>query len=439
MRRYINRDRFPPKDAIRIEELVNYFDYDYPQPQGEDPFSIITEYSDCPWNEDHKLFHIGLQGKEIDIQDAKPNNLTFLIDVSGSMNSPDKLELLVKSFKLLVNNLGDDDRVAIVVYAGKAGLVLPSTLGRNRGKILKALNKLRSGGSTAGGAGIKLAYKIAEENFVKEGNNRVILATDGDFNTGVSSTSEMVRLIEENRDKGIFLTVLGFGTGNLKDGRMEQIADKGNGNYYYIDNIMEGKKVFINEMGATLFTIAKDVKIQVEFNPGKVKAYRLLGYENRMLKKEDFNDDKKDAGEIGAGHTVTALYELILSDSESDVEIPDVDDLKYQKVKPSSKQNSNELLTVKFRYKKPDGKKSKLIERPVNARKIRFSKTSDHFRLSAAVAEFGLLLRDSKYKESSSFNDVLDLARNAKGNDDFGYRAEFIRLAEMVTLIESGR
>jgi len=438
MRRFINSNRLPPKDAVRIEELINYFDYDYPQPRGEHPFSIITEYADCPWNEKHKLFHIGLQGKKMDLQDVPNSNLTFLIDVSGSMSNNDKLPLLIKAFKMLVKNLNNDDRISIVVYAGAAGLVLPSTPGNKKEKILDALENLKAGGSTAGGAGIKLAYKIAEENFLKDGNNRVILATDGDFNTGVSSTSEMIRLIEESRDKGIFLTVLGFGRGNLKDDKMEQIADKGNGNYYYIDSILEGKKVLINEMGATLFTIAKDVKIQVEFNPAKVKAYRLIGYENRMLKKEDFNDDTKDAGEIGAGHTVTALYELILKDGESDVEIPKVDDLKYQEVKTSDfGESSKELLTVKFRYKEPDEDTSKLIEKTVISKDIKLKNTSDNFRFSAAVAGFGLLLRDSKFKEDCSYNQVLKLAKGAKGKDEFGYRAEFIRLVEITQLLKN--
>jgi len=317
-RRYLSRNnQLPPKDAVRIEEFINYFDYDYPQPRGKHPFSITTEYSDCPWNNEHKLVHIGLQGEKIDMEQQPPSNLVFLLDVSGSMRSNDKLPLVKKAFTMLVKELRPEDKVAIAVYAGAAGVVLESTSGDKKSDILEAINRLNAGGSTAGGEGIKLAYKIALENLIKKGNNRVILATDGDFNIGISSDAELVRMIEKKRKKGIFLTILGFGTGNYKDNKMEQIADKGNGNYFYIDNLMEAKKIFINELGGTLYTIAKDVKIQVEFNPAIVNAYRLIGYENRMLKKEDFNDDTKDAGELGSGHTVTALYEIILTHSSS--------------------------------------------------------------------------------------------------------------------------
>lgn len=430
MRRFINNGQNPPADAVRIEEMINYFSYDYPQPKGEHPFSITTEMSDCPWNKNNKLIHIGLQGKKMDMSEAPSSNLVFLLDVSGSMSSPNKLPLLKKSFNLLVNNLTENDRVAIVVYAGAAGLVLPSTAGNNKEKIMGALNKLNAGGSTAGGAGIKLAYKIAQENFIKEGNNRIILATDGDFNIGASSDGEMTRLIEEKRKSGVYLTCLGFGMGNYKDSKMETLADKGNGNYAYIDNILEAKKVLVTEMGGTMFTIAKDVKLQLEFNPEKIVSYKLIGYENRLLNDEDFNDDTKDAGELGAGHTVTALYEVVLKGNGS---APSVDPLRYQRltelIPPATK--NDELLTVKFRYKKPAETKSKLIVNHLKDKSTLLSKTSDNFRFSAAVAEFGLLLRNSKHKKSASFQKVLELAKNSKGKDEFGYRAEFIRLVEM--------
>ncbi len=429
-RRFINGSNRPPKDAVRIEEFINYFTYDYPQPEDKHPFSITTEMSVSPWNEDNRLIHIGLQGKSIKTENLPPSNLVFLLDVSGSMQDPNKLPLLKSAFKMLVNNLRQSDRVAIVVYAGSAGLVLPSTQGNEKDEIIAAIENLRAGGSTAGGAGIQLAYKIAKENFLKEGNNRVILATDGDFNVGVSSSSELDRMIEEKRKDGIFLTVLGFGTGNIKDGRMEQLADKGNGNYAYIDNILEAKKVFVNEIGATLFTIAKDVKIQVEFNPAKVKAYRLIGYENRMLADKDFNDDTKDAGELGAGHTVTALYEIILAGS--DVELPKVDPLKYQETEFSSEaMKSDEVMTIKLRYKPPKEDTSKLITMALKDKQIALRKSSDNFRFSAAVAQFGMLLRDSKYKGKSTFESVVSLAKGSKGIDDAGYRAEFIRLVEL--------
>jgi Ca-activated chloride channel homolog len=434
-RRFITQsNRLPPKDAVRIEEFINYFSYDYPNPDGKTPFSVTTEISKCPWSTGHRLVHIGLQGKKLKMDKLPNSNLVFLMDVSGSMNNADKLPLLKAAFKLLVNNLREEDRVAIVVYAGAAGLVLPSTPGSKREKIIDSLNSLSAGGSTAGGAGIKLAYKVAKENFIKGGNNRVILATDGDFNIGASSDAEMVRLIEEKRKAGIFLTVLGFGSGNLKDSKMEQLADKGNGNYGYIDSILEAKKMLVSEMGGTLFTIAKDVKIQIEFNPAKVKGYRLIGYENRMLKKEDFNDDTKDAGELGAGHTVTALYEIISAGSEE--ELPGVDKLKYQKTKSKAKASkSNELMTVKLRYKKPDGNKSKLIEHPVKDKGAKLKNASDNFRWSAAVAMFGLILRDSEFKGDASFKKVLSMAKKATGKDTEGYRFEFLKLVEQAELL----
>jgi len=434
VRRFLHNSQMPYQDAVRIEELVNYFTYDYPKPTDTHPFSIYTELADCPWNSAHKLLHIGLQGKTVPMQNLPPSNLVFLIDVSGSMEGPDRLDLVKASFALLTKQLRAIDRVAIVVYAGNAGLVLPSTSGAEKKKILDALGRLEAGGSTAGGQGIELAYKVAKENFVKGGNNRVILATDGDFNVGVSSTSELIRMVEEKRNEGIFLTVLGFGMGNYKDERMEQLADKGNGNYAYIDNLMEGKKVFVSEFGGTLFTIAKDVKIQVEFNPAKVKSYRLIGYENRMLKKEDFNDDKKDAGEIGSGHSVTAIYEVELGDGRHGD--GKTDKLKYQTSEvASSATQSNELCTIKLRYKAPDGEVSKLIERTVPAQPVALEQASPTFRFAAAVAEFGLLLRNSEHKGQASYQQVLELATEAKGNDEEGYRAEFIGLVKQAKLI----
>ena len=431
MRRFVNNGQNPPIDAVRIEEMINYFSYDYVQPNDENPFSITTEMSDCPWNKKHKLIHIGLQGRKINTSQLPASNLVFLLDVSGSMSSPNKLPLLKKSFGLLVKNLTEKDRVAIVVYAGAAGVVLESTPGNQKKKIMGALNRLNAGGSTAGGAGIKLAYKIALENLIKEGNNRIILATDGDFNIGASSDGEMTRLIEKKRESGVFLTCLGFGMGNYKDSKMETLADKGNGNYAYIDNILEAKKVLVTEMGGTMHTIAKDVKLQLEFNPAKIASYKLIGYENRLLNDEDFNDDTKDAGELGSGHTVTALYEVVLKGSSDD--LPSVDPLRYQKNDGtvSSKFTSNELLTVKFRYKEPKEKKSKLIVKHLKDKSVPLAKSSNNFRFSAAIAEFGLLLRDSKHKAQASYEQVIKLAKNSKGVDENGYRAEFIRLVEM--------
>ena len=438
VRRFINSNQFPYKDAVRIEEMINYFSYDYPQPQKDHPFSITTEISTCPWNVSHRLIHIGLQGRTMESKNLPASNLVFLLDVSGSMGQPNKLPLLQKAFRLLVNELGPEDRVSIVVYAGAAGLVLPSTEANKKETIASAIERLSAGGSTAGGAGIKLAYKVAQENYIRDGNNRIILATDGDFNVGVSSTSELVRMIEDYRKKGIFLTILGFGMGNYKDGRMEQLADKGNGNYFYVDNLMEAKKVFVNDMRGTLFTIAKDVKLQLEFNPAKVKAYRLIGYENRMLRKEDFADDTKDAGELGAGHTVTALYEVIPYGSKE--EIPGTDELKYQNNKISPKAFKNkEILTLKLRYKEPSAEKSQLIVHPLLDDSVVLARTSDNFKFSAAVAAFGMMLRDSEFKGDASYESVLELARDGKGEDRFGYRAEFIQLVERCRLLDSIR
>ena len=439
VRRYLNTGQLPPAGAVRIEEMINYFHYDYTQPESDKPFSINTEISDAPWNKDHKLVLIGLQGKKIPTDNLPASNLVFLIDVSGSMSSPNKLPLVKASMKMLVDQLREQDRVAIVVYAGAAGIVLKPTSGDEKTKIKDAIDNLEAGGSTAGGAGIKLAYKTAKEFFVKAGNNRVILCTDGDFNVGESSDDAMERLIEEERKSGVFLTVLGYGMGNYKDNKMQKLADKGNGNHAYIDGISEAKKVLVNEFGGTLFTIAKDVKLQIEFNPAKVQGYRLIGYENRMLAKEDFNDDKKDAGELGSGHTVTALYEVIPVGVKSEF-LKDVDPLKYQKnVEPVSKSSNNdEIMTVKFRYKAPDGDVSKLIEHPVVDKQISISKTSDNFRFAASVAQFGMLLRNSEFKANASFGDVLHLARKAKGSDEEGYRSEFIRLAESAEMLAKG-
>lgn len=435
VRRFINQGNWPPADAVRVEELINYFHYNYPQPKNNDPFSINTEYTECAWNKNHQLIHIGIQGKTVEMDNLPANNLVFLVDVSGSMMDANKLPLLKSGLQLLIAQLRPQDRVSIVVYAGAAGVVLPSTSGSEKEKISEALEQLQAGGSTAGGEGILLAYKTAKEHFIKEGNNRIILATDGDFNVGVSSEGELVRLIEKKRDEGVFLTVLGFGTGNYKDSKMEQLADKGNGNYAYIDNLLEAKKVLVKEMGGTLLTIAKDVKIQIEFNPAKVKAYRLVGYENRLLNNEDFNDDKKDAGELGSGHTVTALYEII--PAGSDETVGDVDPLKYQKTEPLEKTtNSNEVMTIKFRYKAPNEDKSKLITKTVSDNSNRFENASENCRFASAVASFGMLLRNSKYKGNCTYSQVMAMAKAAKGSDDEGYRAEFIRLVEMVQLMK---
>lgn len=434
VRRFILSGNKPEKGAVRVEEMINYFQYDYPNPTNDDPFSITTEVGDCPWSK-NKLVHIGLQGKRIQKENLPASNLVFLLDVSGSMNQPNKLPLLKKSFQMLVNELGDKDKIAIVVYAGAAGVVLESTYANNSTKILEALEGLSAGGSTAGGQGIELAYKVAQDNFIKGGNNRVILATDGDFNIGMSSDDAMENLIVKKRETGIFLTCLGFGTGNFKDSKMEALADKGNGNYAYIDNILEAKKVLVTEMGATLLTIAKDVKIQVEFNPALISSYRLIGYENRMLAAEDFNDDKKDAGEIGAGHSVTALYEVVLKGTEIESELPIVDPLKYQEELKEKSKFGNELLTVKFRYKNPDGEVSKLIVRSLDNDFTAWSKLSNNFKFSAAVAGFGMLLRESDYKGTILFDRVIEIASQSKGADLNGFRSEFIQLVRAAKVV----
>ncbi|MCC7095234.1 MAG: von Willebrand factor type A domain-containing protein [Ignavibacteriaceae bacterium] len=445
VRRFIDAGQLPPKDAVRVEEFINYFDYDYPQPKGEDPFSLFTELGVCPWNENNYLLHVGIKGKELMDEERTDCNLVFLLDVSGSMVPENKLPLVKKAFKFLVKNLKQNDKIAIVVYAGSAGLVLPATYGYEKDKIFSALETLNAGGSTAGGAGIQLAYKIAKENFIVGGNNRIILATDGDFNVGVSSTSELVKMIEEKRDEGIFLTLLGFGMDNYKDGRLEELADKGNGNYYYIDNILEAKKVFDHDLMGTLFTIAKDVKIQIEFNPFKVEEYRLIGYENRLLKKEDFADDKKDAGELGAGHTVTALYEIV--PAKVRLISNEYEDLKYQTSKLTNEaKDSDELLTLKLRFKLPDKANSKLITSVVYDRIFSPDSLSENFNFSSAVAGFAMLLRDSKFKGQVDYKMIEELAENNLGDDKYGYRDEFIsilkrakKLSEGLSLLEDGK
>ncbi|RFN57659.1 vWA domain-containing protein [Marixanthomonas ophiurae] len=427
IRRMINNGQKIPKDAVKIEEMINYFSYDYPQPKRNEPFSIITEVANSPWNKGTKLVKIGLKGKDIATENTPASNLVFLLDVSGSMNSENKLGLLKSALGVLVDNLREEDKVSIVVYAGAAGTVLEPTAGNNKEKIMQAIDKLSAGGSTAGGQGIKLAYKIAEENFIKDGNNRVILATDGDFNVGASSDRAMEDLIAEKRESGVFLTCLGFGMGNYKDSKMETLADKGNGNHAYIDTMQEAKKVLGTEFFGTIYTIAKDVKLQVEFNPKKVQAYRLIGYENRLLNDEDFNDDTKDAGELGSGHTVTALYELIPVGVKSDY-LKNIDELKYTNNKNASK--TDELLTVKFRYKEPDGEKSKLIVKTLKDSNTDIKRTSSDFQFSAAVALFGQQLRDSEFISTKSREEVIRLAEAGRGKDKEGYRAEFIRLVK---------
>lgn len=433
IRRMINQGQMPPEDAVRIEEMVNYFGYTYPQPRGEHPVNIVTETAVCPWNRKHRVLRIGVKAKEIASENLPAGNFVFLIDVSGSMYSANKLPLVKSSMKLLLNNLRAKDRVAVVAYAGAAGEVLPSTSGADKQKISDALENLQAGGSTAGGAGIRLAYRIAEKNFVEGGNNRVILCTDGDFNVGVSSTGELESLIEQKRKSGIFLTVLGYGMGNYKDNKLQTLAQKGNGNHAYIDNLQEANKVLVNEFGGTMYAVAKDVKIQVEFNPAFVNAYRLIGYESRLLADEDFNDDSKDAGELGAGHTVTALYEMV----PVGVEIPSgkVDRLKYQtqeeKLSTSKFTDSNELLTVKLRYKNPEESVSRKLEIPVPAKRANLE-VSEDFTFAMAVAMFGQLLRDSHFKGDATYAKVVSLARKGLNNDPNGYRREFVRLVEAV-------
>ncbi|OXA83013.1 hypothetical protein B0A56_03085 [Flavobacterium columnare NBRC 100251 = ATCC 23463] len=431
IRRFINNGQEIPKDAVRLEEMINYFSYSYPQPKDNHPFSINTEYSECPWNSNHKLLKIGLQGKKIDKNNLPPSNIVFLIDVSGSMEEENKLPLLKESMKILVKELRPQDKVSMVVYAGAAGMILPPTSGNEKNKIMNALDKLTAGGSTAGGEGIELAYKIAEENFIKEGNNRIVLATDGDFNVGASTDKEMEHLIERKRKTGIFLTCLGYGMGNYKDSKMETLANKGNGNYAYIDNMQEATRFLGKEFNGSMFTIAKDVKIQIEFNPNQIQSYRLIGYENRKLNNEDFKNDAIDAGELGSGHTVTALYEIIPTGVESSYSPTQ---LKYTSKEGSQNLISKELATVKFRYKRPDGEKSiEMIQTVSNLSKPLKISSSD-FKFASSVAWFGMKLRDSKYIENKQTEDIIALANKGIHNDLEGYKTEFIRLIKNAKL-----
>ena len=443
VRRFINDGSLPPKDAVRVEEMINYFTYDYAQPSDGRPFAVHLDVAGCPWEASHRLVRIGLKGKEIATDKRGPSNLVFLLDVSGSMTPPERLPLVKQAMRLLVEKLTESDRVAIVVYAGASGLALPSTTGDHKEQILAALENLQAGGSTNGAEGIQLAYKIAADNFIKSGVNRVILATDGDFNVGVTSQGDLIRLIEEKAKGGVFLSVLGVGTDNLKDSTMQKLADKGNGNYAYLDSLDEARKVLVQQMNGTLVTIAKDVKIQVEFNPARVASYRLIGYEKRMLRKEDFNNDKVDAGEIGAGHTVTALYEVVPIGAAINpaASVPPVDPLKYSSDdKPTSTRSTsfNELLTVKLRYKKPDGDKSELVERAVTDTDGKFENAPVDLKFAAAVAEFGLILRDSEYKGNGTLAAVLEWAEEGKGSDDNGYRAGFIELVRKAQALKRG-
>jgi Ca-activated chloride channel family protein len=453
IRRFLlQQNQLPPPGAVRIEEMINYFRYEYPQPEGDKPFSVTTEVASCPWAAEHRLVRIGLKGR--DLEKRPPSNLVFLIDVSGSMEMPAKLPLVQASLKMLTEQLGANDHVAIVVYAGNSGLVLPSTRGDEHEKIINAIERLRAGGSTNGGQGIELAYEIACQNILKGGVNRVILATDGDFNVGVTNQDALVKLIQDKAKTGVFLTALGFGYGNLKDSTMQMLADKGNGNNYYIDDLAEARKVLVEQIGGTLVTIAKDVKIQIDFNPAEVASYRLIGYEKRILAKEDFNDDKKDAGEIGAGHTVTALYEIVPADGRTEqgaervekegakseeaaqtAADPDVDPLKYQKpASLSDAAKTGELFTLKLRYKQPDGDKSTLMETPVKDAGAKYGQASPDFKFAAAVASFGMILRDSPYKGNTTLSAVKELAQEGVGKDgeksDSTYRAEFVQLVE---------
>lgn len=433
MRRFINRGALPNKDAVRIEELINYFSYNYTEPTGNDPVKISTEVGNCPWNSQNRLVKIGLKAPSMTEENIPASNFVFLIDVSGSMYGATRLDLVKSSLKLLTNNLREKDRVAIVVYAGSAGEVLPSTSGENKQKIKEALDNLNAGGSTAGGAGIQLAYKIAKQNFIKGGNNRIILCTDGDFNVGVSSNEGLLALIEQERKSGVFLSILGYGMGNYKDSKMQTLAQAGNGNHAYIDNLQEANKVLVNEFGATMYTVAKDVKLQIEFNPTKVQAYRLIGYETRLLNKEDFNDDTKDAGEMGAGHTVTAFYEVIPIGVKSNL-IGNVDPLKYQKEANTSPldiftaDKYPDLLTVKLRYKQPNSDQSQKIEVPLIDDKG--DNVSNDFRFASAVAMFGQIIKNSQYKGESSYTKAIALAQKGYGEDKQGYRREFVRLMQ---------
>ena len=433
VRRIIGYGQIPPKDAVRIEEMVNYFDYDYPAPEegSVSPLRVSPELAPAPWNPNHLLLRIGLQAKKIDLAQAPPSNIVFLIDVSGSMDEENKLPLLQSSFKLLLGQLRPDDKVAIVTYANGTKVALPSTSVKDKEKIIKVLDNLYASGGTSGGKGIQLAYEQAQKSFIKNGNNRIILATDGDFNIGINNTTDLEKFIEKQRESGIYMSVLGFGMGNYRDDMAETIADKGNGNYAYIDNITEAKKVLVNELSGTLFAVAKDVKLQLEFNPKYVKEYKLIGYENRMLANEDFTNDKKDAGEIGAGHTVTALYELVPSDGKV------AQSLRYQSQELNEKGKGNELGFLRIRYKDPKVKDTKSVEitEPLVFNKKALKETSTDYRFAASVAEFGILLRDNSNKANATYDQVIELAEGAIGKDPEGYRKEFVRLVKSVKML----
>lgn len=430
VRRFLNQGQSPPKDAVRIEELVNYFSYDYKPPEGDLPFAAHVEVAPCPWNPEHRLARIGIKGREIQRKQRPASNLVFLLDVSGSMDEPNKLPLVRSAMRLLVGQLDERDRVAIVVYAGASGLVLPSTPCSETGRILAAIDSLHAGGSTNAGEGIRLAYATVREHFAPQGANRVILCTDGDFNVGITNQGDLIRLIEEQAKGGAFLSVLGFGMGNYKDSNLEKLADKGNGNYGYIDTLQEARKLLVEQLSGTLVTIAKDVKIQVEFNPLRVGAYRLIGYENRMLRPEDFRDEKKDAGEIGAGHTVTAFYELVPPGKEAG--LPKVDPLKYRKpAAPSEAAASEEILTLKLAFKRPDQDKSEYLSFGVPDPGESLQRASGDFQFAAAVACFGMVLRESEHKGKATFDLCLQLAQAGKGPDPSGYRGEFLQLVNL--------
>jgi Ca-activated chloride channel homolog len=424
VRRFLEHYTLPPASAVRIEELINYFDYGYTPPSGDAPFATQVEIASCPWNPEHRLARIGIKGRVVDTGALPPSNLVFLLDVSGSMSAQNKLPLVQQAIRLLVHELDERDRVAIVVYAGSSGLVLPSTSGDDTQTILQALERLQAGGSTAGAAGIELAYQTAVANFIDGGVNRVVLATDGDFNVGINDQGALLELIEDRAKTGVYLTVLGFGMGNIKDGTLEQLADHGNGNYAYLDDLDEARKVLVTERGGTMMTIAKDVKIQVEFNPMQVHAYRLIGYENRTMAARDFDDDSKDAGEIGAGHTVTALYEVV--PAGTDLAVPGAPVLKYQQPTSTTQAAaSGELMTVKLRYKQPDGERSELQSFPITDGGTEWAHASRDFRHAAAVAAFGMLLRDSPHAGLTTWGLVQELAREGQARDPHGYRAEF--------------
>jgi Ca-activated chloride channel family protein len=437
VRRFITMSQLPPKDAVRIEEMINYFTYDYPAPTGPHPIAAYAEVASAPWEPNHRLVRIAIKGKDVDFSKRPATNLVFLIDVSGSMRDPQKLPLLKSSMKLMIDQLTENDRVAMVVYAGASGLVLPATNGDNKTALISAIDRLESGGSTNGAAGIQLAYDTAIANFIKGGINRVILATDGDFNVGVTNQGDLTRLIEDKARSGVFLTVLGFGMGNLKDSTLENLADRGNGNYAYIDTLAEARKVLVEEMSGTLMTIAKDVKVQIEFNDAEVNAYRLIGYENRILRHEDFNNDQKDAGDMGAGHTVTALFEVVPRGVE--ISLPTVDPLRYraEAAPVDSRVRSREMLNIKVRYKEPDDAASRMLDFPVVDQNAAFNAAGPDFRFAAAVASFGMILRDSPHKGQATLNTVIEMAEKSRGVDGSGYREEFIRLVRRAAALKS--